>query len=196
VVVSFDNPESEVTASLAGSPALLAEPAPIETGPVGQIARGMRLALESVAETDACLIWPGRMTWVDAETITSLIEAHGANREAILRPRYEGVVGWPALIPVTLLGWFGAQNPRQMPDEILSDMVAGGAAFLPVDTGDPGIAIDVTTALDDMPEFQAPPQPVAGHAPEWGAAAADTPDDLPLEGPALAPYPQAANEGD
>ena len=36
----------------------------------------------------------------------------------------------------------------------------------------------------------------SGHAPEWGAAAAEMPDDVPLEGPALAPYGQASDEGD
>jgi hypothetical protein len=37
---------------------------------------------------------------------------------------------------------------------------------------------------------------VAGAAPEWGAAAAEMPDDAPLEGPALAPYSQATDEAD
>ena len=44
--------------------------------------------------------------------------------------------------------------------------------------------------------YQGPPEPVGGPAPEWGAAAAEMPDEAPLEGPALAPYGQAADEGD
>jgi hypothetical protein len=65
-----------------------------------------------------------------------------------------------------------------------------------IDTGDPGVAIDIGTPIDDHPPYQGPPEPVDGPAPEWGAAAADMPDDSPLEGPALAPYAQAADEGD
>ncbi len=175
---------------------MLAEPAPAETGPVGQIARGMRVATDKVTETDACLIWPGRMAWVDAETVTSMIEAHGAHREAILRPRYEETIGWPALIPVSLLDLFAAQDATLMPDELLADMIAAGAALEVIDTGDPGTVHDMGTAMDSLPDYQGPPQPVAGAAPEWGAAAADMSDDTPLEGPALAPYPQAAEEGD
>lgn len=195
VVVSAD-PSGDVAAALAGSPAVLAEPAPMDHGPVGQIARGMRIASEQVHETDACLVWPGRMAWVDAETVTSLIEAHGAHRSAILRPRYEAVLGWPALLPITLLDQLAGQAASRMPDELLTDLVAAGIALEAIDTGDPGVITDIATPLDSLPAYQGPPQPVAGHAPEWGAAAADMPDDVPLEGPALAPYSQAAEEGD
>ncbi len=196
VVVSFDDAEGGVSSTLAGSPAVLAEPAPVETGPVGQIARGMRVAADKVTETDACLIWPGRMAWVDAETVTSMIEAHGAHREAILRPRFNDVIGWPALIPVSMLASFAEQDATLMPDELLADMIAAGAALEVIDTGDPGVAHDISTSMDALPEYQGPPEPVAGAAPEWGAAAAEMADDVPLEGPALAPYSQAADEGD
>ncbi len=60
-----------------------------------------------------------------------------------------------------------------------------------IDTGDPGVVHDISTPNDQLPDYQGPPEPVAGTAPEWGAAAADTPDDAPLAGPALAPYPQS-----
>jgi CTP:molybdopterin cytidylyltransferase MocA len=195
VVVSSDDGQGNVAATLAGSPALLAEPAPVEHGPVGQIARGMSLAREHVTETDACLIWPGRMAWVDAETVTSLIEAHGAARDSILRPRYEGTMGWPALIPIDMLPALAGHGATRMPDELLADMITAGADLQPIDTGDPGVVHDIGTAMDALPEFEGPPQPVAGPAPEWGAAAADMPDDAPPEGPALAPYAQAADEG-
>ena len=48
------------------------------------------------------------MTWVDAETVTSMIEASGAHRGAILRPRYEASLGWPALVPIDALDAFAA----------------------------------------------------------------------------------------
>jgi CTP:molybdopterin cytidylyltransferase MocA len=193
IVVSFDQ-DGQVAATLAGSPAVLAEPAPPENGPVGQISRGITVAAQHVTETDAALVWPGRMAWVDAETVTTLIEAHGANREAILRPRYDNVLGWPALLPVTMLPALSAQAPTRMPDELLHDLVTGGVQLMPIDTGDPGVVHDISTAIDALPPYDGPPQPVAGPAPEWGAAAADMPDDSPPEGPTLAPYAQAADE--
>ncbi len=60
----------------------------------------MQVAQQHVTETHACLVWPGRLAWVDAETVTTLIEAHGASRASILRPRYAEEVGWPALLPI------------------------------------------------------------------------------------------------
>ena len=134
------------------------------------------------------------MAWVDAETVTTLIEAHGARRAAILRPRYEGEMGWPALIPHSLLDALAALPTDHMPDMLLDDLAAAtGAAACAVDTGDPGTTHDLSTPYDQLPAYQGPPEPVAGNAPEWGAAAADMPDDAPLEGPSLAPYPQAAD---
>ncbi len=193
VVVSFDH-EGEVAASLAGSPAVLAEPAPVEGGPVAQIVRGIQVARQHVSETDACLIWPGRLTWVDAETVTSLIEAHGTKPERILRPRYAEQLGWPVLLPIGVASTLAGLPATMMADELVAALAGGAIEVMPIDTGDPGVTHDISFALDDLPDYQGPPEPVAGPAPEWGAAAADTPDDAPLEGPSLAPYPQAADQ--
>jgi CTP:molybdopterin cytidylyltransferase MocA len=187
IVVVAPDPTGTVALALAGSPAVLAEPAPESAGPVGQIARGIRVAADAVSETDAALIWPGRMAWVDAETVTTLIEAHGADRAAILRPAYGGVPGWPALLPLALLDDLAAQSPEAMPDELVDGLAGGGAQLATFDSGDPGTSYDLATPIDQLPPFDGPPEPVAGAPPEWGAAAADTPDDAPLEGPALAP---------
>lgn len=195
VVVSFDT-EGQVAAALTGSPAILAEPAPMEAGPVGQMARGIAVALEQVTETEAALVWPGRMAWIDAETVTTLIESYGAQRGSVLRPVYEGEPGWPVLVPVDLVAALAALGPTLMPDVLMSEFFAGAAVSATVDTGDPGTVHDISTQMDALPQFEGPPQPVAGYAPEWGAAAAEMPDDSPLEGPALAPFPQAADEGD
>ena len=194
LVVVCADPEGTVAAALAGSPAILAEPAPPEHGPVGQIVRGITVARERVTDTDGALVWPGRMTWVDAETVTSMIEASGAHRGAILRPRYRGDLGWPALIPVEALDAFASLPATRMPDELIADLVAAGVAIVPIDTGDPGTANDLSTPLESLPEYEGPPEPVAGAAPEWGSAAAEMPDDAPLEGPALAPYSQTSDE--
>jgi GT2 family glycosyltransferase len=88
-----------VTAALAGSEAIHAAPAPVEDGPRGQMVRGAEVALGEVHETTAVLIWPARMTWVGPETITSLIEAHGTDEEALLRPAWHDDPGWPVLLP-------------------------------------------------------------------------------------------------
>jgi CTP:molybdopterin cytidylyltransferase MocA len=185
-----------VAGALAGSPAVLAEPAPVEMGPVGQMLRGIAVAVGAVTETEAVLIWPGRLAWVDAETVTSLIEAFGSRREALLRPVYEGQAGWPVLVPVAAVPAMESIDPSLMPDQVMEALAAVAPATWTIDTGDPGVVIDIGTHLDQLPSYQGPPEPVAGHAPEWGAAAADMSDDVPLEGPALAPYPQASSESD
>lgn len=194
IVVVAPDPEGAVAIALAGSPAILAEPAPESAGPVGQIVRGMRVGADAVTETDAALIWPGRMVWVDAETVTTMIEAHGADRSSLLRPAYDGESGWPTLLPMALADQFGGQAADLMPDELVDGLVAGGSRISLLDLGDPGSTHDVATPIDDLPRYQGPAEPGAGPAPEWGAAAADSADEGPLEGPSLAPYPQASDE--
>ena len=162
---------------------------------VGQIARGFDVAASHVTETDAAFIWPGRLAWADAETVTTLIEAHGARRESILRPRYGEDDGWPTLVPMTLLPLLRQQSSNLIPDEILAATVAAGARIESIDLGDPGVTHDIATPFEALPVYQGPAAPGAGMPPEWGAAAAEMPDDAPLEGPALDPYGQAADEG-
>ena len=98
VVVSFD-PDGAVAQALAGAPVTLAEPAPAEHGPAGQMARGIDVATSEVRDLTGALIWPARMVWVGPETVTSLIEAHGTAGSDVLRPDYDGEAGWPVLVP-------------------------------------------------------------------------------------------------
>ena len=51
VVVALD-PDGAVAAALAGAPVTLAEPAPLEAGPAGQMVRGIEVALAEVARDD------------------------------------------------------------------------------------------------------------------------------------------------
>lgn len=194
VVVSAD-PSGGVAAALAGSPAVLAEPAPLDGGPVAQIGRGMRVAAERVRDTEAALVWPGRMAWVDAETVTTLIEAYGLARGTIVRPRYGTDAGWPVLVPSELARALAALEPDRTPEQLVEALVAAGAGLLEVDTGDPGTVHDLATPIDELPAYQAPPEP-AKPPPEWGAAVAEMGDEGPMQGPHLAPYPQAAEEGE
>jgi CTP:molybdopterin cytidylyltransferase MocA len=195
VVVSFD-PSGEVARALAGAPVTLAEPAPLERGPAAQMTRGIEVALEVVHDTDAVLIWPGRMTWVGPETITSLIELHGIAPDRLLRPTWEDEPGWPVLLPIGGLGILRTLAPDRMPRSIVDDLLAAGIADRRVDLGDPGVAHDRDTARADLPPYIGPGEPIVGHVHEWGAAAAEDVDEGPLEGPALAPYEPAGEPAD
>jgi CTP:molybdopterin cytidylyltransferase MocA len=191
IVVVADDPDGQVAAALAGSPAILAEPAPLEAGPAGQMARGIAVAAAQVTDTEAALVWPGRSVWVDAETVTTLIEHHGAARDALLRPGFAGATGWPALVPLAMAAAL-SELPRNIgPDELLARL-AGAHSATVIETGDPGVVFDRDTPLDSLPAYAGPPEP-AQPAPEWGVGAADLSDDAPLAGPALAPYGQAAD---
>ena len=94
---------------------------------------------------------------------------------------------------MSLLGALDQQPADLRPDELIDGVVAGGAELHLLDTGDPGTVHDVSTAIADLPPYDGPAQPVGGPAPEWGATAADSADEGPLAGPALAPYPQASD---
>ena len=193
VVVSFD-PEGAIATALAGAPVTLAEPAPVEAGPAGQMARGADVAVGLVRDVDAVLIWPARLTWVGPETVTSLVEAHGVMAGELLRPAYDGSEGWPLLLPIEHLDVLRAIPPDVMPDVLVGSLTAA----LPsrnLDLGDPGTTIDRSTPRLALPPYDGPSEPAADHVHEWGAEVADEPDDGPLEGPALAPYaPAAAGE--
>jgi CTP:molybdopterin cytidylyltransferase MocA len=194
VVVSFD-PVGAVAAALAGTSSTLAEPVPKPDGvPVAQIARGIAVARDLVRGVDAALIWPARMAWVGPETVTSLIEAHGLERQSMLRPAFEGEPGWPVLLPVAHAASLDAIARDRMPGEIVDDLVAGGVPTRTIELGDPGVTHDVSVPLAELPTYAGPPEPAIPHEHEWGAALADLPDETPLAGPALAPYGQAAAE--
>jgi CTP:molybdopterin cytidylyltransferase MocA len=192
VVVSFD-PDGAVAAALTGAPVTLAEPAPAEKGPAGQMARGVDVALGEVRDLTGALIWPARMIWVGPETVTSLIEAHGMAPHDVLRPDYEDEAGWPVLVPASAFDALLAVGPDRMPPSIIDHIVASGVAERHLALGDPGVTHDRDTARADLPPYVGPTDPPAGHVHEWGAQVADQADDAPLEGPSLAAYAPAAS---
>jgi len=167
VVVSAD-PDGAVSAALADSEAIHGAPAPVETGPRGQMVRGAELAMAEVGDTTGVLIWPGRMVWVGPETITSLIEAHGTDAGTILRPAWHGDPGWPILLPTEHLDALRAVAPDRMPPAIVDDLVAAVPSRV-VEMGDPGVAFDADTPIGELPPYEGPPDPPAGHTHEWGA---------------------------
>jgi len=182
LVCSFD-PEALVGQALANAEVTLVEPAPAELGPVGQIANGIDAAIRLVSETDAALVWPARMAWVDAETVTMLIAAHGEERADLVRPAWQGEPGWPVLVPVAHLDALRGLSVDRMPGDLVDDLVATGIPLRVVETGDPGVTHDISTAATDLPAYDGPPEPADAHAHEWGAPAADAADDTPVAGP-------------
>ena len=179
-VIAAD-PDGAVAAALGGSEATLVSPAPMERGPVGQIVRGIGAAISLVAGTDAALIWPARLTWVDAETVTMLLQAHGLQPEALLRPRWQDADGWPVLVPLRHLDALAALAPDRMPDDLITDLAATGVSLRTLDLGDPGAVFDRETPIGSLPAYEGPAEPV-GTPPDWGAAAADGADDAPSAG--------------
>jgi hypothetical protein len=193
IVVVAPDVDGAVAAALAGAAVTLAEPAPLEQGPAAQIARGIMVATATVRDVDAALIWPARMVWVGPETVTSLIEAHGLDRSTILRPAFDGMAGWPVLLPLGAAAGLEGMPPDRMSDVIIDDLAADTPLRL-IELGDPGTIHDASVARADLPAYEGPTEPPAAHSHEWGAGLADEPEDSPLEGPALAPYGQAADE--
>ena len=166
VVVAVD--DGAISAALDGSPAVLVDPGSA-TG-VSAFRLGVARAHDVVMETSAIMLWPGRMTWADPETVTSLIEAHGRAADRILRPHRAGEPGWPILVPSALVA------DLLRPTETALEEVIAAAATTSVELGDPGSVLGREVALDDLPDYAGPPEPVGGPPPEWGAAAAETPD--------------------
>ncbi|MCU0478427.1 MAG: NTP transferase domain-containing protein [Chloroflexi bacterium] len=178
IVVVTHDPSGAVAHALAGSPGILVSPAAEEAGPVGQICRGIDVARAEVDGSAAALVWPARMGWVDAETVTSLIEAHGTDRSAVLRPVFRGAAGWPVLVPVAHLETLRGLPPTLMPEPLV-EALAAAAGGRDVETGDPGEVHDLDTPRDQLPAFEAPPEPASAHHHEWGSPAAAGPDEPP-----------------
>ena len=183
VVVCAADPDGAVAAAIATTGATLSAPVARERGPVGQITAGIDAAVRLVAATDAALVWPARLAWVDAETVTTLIAAHGEDRAAVLRPAFRGEAGFPALVPVSALEQLRGLGADRMPADLLDDLAAAGVLVRLVDTGDPGVTHDIGTARSSLPSFDGPPEPEDGVTREWGAGTADEPDDASPRGP-------------
>lgn len=167
VVVVAADPDGAVARALAGSEAVLQAPAPRAVGPAGQMALGAERAIGEVQGTGAVLLWPGRMAWVGPETVTSLIEAHGVAPDALLRPAWEGRPGWPVLLPVRHLDILRAVAADLMPDDVVATLAAQVVSDV-IDLGDPGVTHDAQTPFADLPAYEGPPDPPAGHTHEWG----------------------------
>lgn len=188
IVVVTPGADPHLGAVLAGSGAVVADPPP---GPVPSSARdalvrGAMAATGRIGGTDAVLAWPIGYAWVDAETVTTLIQAHGLHPDAALRPHWSGTDGWPLLLPVTaLLAARPASPTADLPGN-LDELLADGVTVRALELGDPGSVLDLRTPLEALPPYQGPPEPLVA-PPDWGAAAAEGTDDAPVAGPPGAP---------
>jgi hypothetical protein len=192
VVVSQDR-DGRVAAALAGTAAILTAPASAPSAVMGSIQRGIEAATAVVREIEAALVWPVRLAWVGPETVTSLIEAHGATPGEVLRPSFESEPGLPVLVPlaVLLLDAVPAADPSPDLDAFIATLTGPGAPGRTIDLGDPGTRFDVTVPQHALPPYTGPVEPASGRVHEWGAAIADASHEGPLEGPGLAPWGQA-----
>lgn len=190
VVVVSDDPDGAVARALAGTEATLAEPPATAVGQPARMAHGIGVALARVDATDAVLLWPTRMTWVGPETVTSLIEGHGADPASLLRPAYAGAAGWPILLPAIHADRLLALAADRMPDDVVAELVAAGVPIRMLDLGDPGTVIDAATPRADLPSYEGPAPDLDRRDAEWGAAAADIAEEAPLAGPSVAPAPE------
>lgn len=177
VIVSAPDPTGQVAAALLGSEAVLTSPGPADTGLGAGFLRGADVALSEVRDTTAVLLWPARMTWVGPETVTSLIEAHGADRDTVLRPTWHDDPGWPLLLPTIHLAMLSGITADRDAEALADDLVRA----LPtraIELGDPGVTHGAETPAGELPPYEGPPDPPAGHTHEWGedvAAAAGLP---------------------
>lgn len=183
IVVLSPDPDGAVARALIGSEAVHGLPAEEAAGPVGQMVRAAELAIAAVRDTTAVLVWPARMTWVGPETITSLIEAHGTDPDAVLRPTWRGEPGWPVLVPTAYLSTLRRIDPALMPPDVIAALVVDGS-MRHIELGDPGVTYDVDTPRDALPAYEGPPDPPAGHRHEWG-------EDVEAEAGLPAPEPTA-----
>ncbi len=178
VIVLAPDPDGTIAVALAGAPVVLGAPAPAGLGPAGQMARAIDLACAEVEATEAALLWPAQMGWLDAETVTSLIEVHGADRDAVVRPAFRGVAGWPVLVPIGRLAALRTLAATLGADDI-PEALAGLPPSRVVELGDPGIVLGLETARADLPPFEGPPERAVDRRHEWGALVASGPDEAP-----------------
>ena len=150
--------------ALAGLPVVIARTEPDEPHGVAWFIHGQRAARSAVGEATAGLLWPVRYSWVDPETVTSLVESHGADTERIVRPAFLGTTGFPILIPASADERL-ASSPNIPAGEAIEALVAAGFPCHVLELGDPGIVSDVSTPRASLPEYQGPPRPAAS-APE------------------------------
>jgi CTP:molybdopterin cytidylyltransferase MocA len=168
IVIVAEDGGGKIAQAVAGLPVTLTQPGPDEPRGIAWFVRGQRTAHKSVSETTAGLLWPFAYAWVDPETITSLVEAHGATPDQIVRPAWSAQPGFPILVPIAFVDRLDARIELHG-GEAVAALVADGVPIRELELGDPGIVHDISTPRSALPGYQGPPQPSSGPAPEWNA---------------------------
>jgi CTP:molybdopterin cytidylyltransferase MocA len=170
-VVSHPGEEAAaVGREIEGLPASFLQPEDVAPG-ARWFGHGVSESVARVAEATAALLWPCRFAWVDPETVTSLIEAHGVDPDAIIRAAFGGKPGFPILVPAALQARFDAEGTLHG-YQLVEALLAEGTPGRVLELGDPGIVNDIATPRAEMPAYQGPPEPAGGPPPEWNAALA------------------------
>lgn len=155
VVVAAD-PDHRLADLLTGED-VRSIPPPSET-PLARFAEGFEAALSSVSATTGALLWPLEHAWVDPETVTSLLEAHGDSREDIVRPAYEHRPGYPVVFPTSVRSRLPELAGLSV-DQGIDALLGSDVGVRQVELGDPGIVFDLATPRGALPEYQGPPRP-------------------------------------
>ena len=187
VVCSFD-PDGAVAAALANAEVTLVDPVAPEARPGRpRSSTASRPPGGLVADTDAALVWPARLAWVDAETVTTLIAAHGEDRVRGGPPGLRAATpASPSCCP-SPPGAFRALRADRMPGELFADLEASGVPFRPARDRRPGRHPRRLGPARGAAAVRRPAGAGRRARHEWGAAAADDPDDAPVPGPARLP---------
>jgi CTP:molybdopterin cytidylyltransferase MocA len=164
VIVTAEN-DARLDEAVAGLPATISHPGPDEPQGVAWFVHGQRAAARLVTESAAALMWPVRCAWVDPETVTSLVEAHGAAPDQIVRPAWSGREGFPILVPVSFDDRLLARIDRHG-YEAVEALVAEGVPYRALELGDPGIVHDISTPRAELPGYQGPPEPAGVPQPQ------------------------------
>lgn len=157
LVLVSEDADGKLAGAVADLAVTAASPAGVAPG-IAWFVAGQLAALAAVSETTAGLLWPFRHAWVDPETITSLVEAHGLTPEAIVQPAYAGKTGFPILVPITLTERLAGLAGRSG-SEAVAALIAEGVPARVLELGDPGIVHDMATAHSALPAYQGPLQP-------------------------------------
>ena len=168
VVAAAGADADSIRVALDGLPASLLLP---DLPPGSQwFGAGIAAARAAVTETSAAILWPVRYGWVDPETVTSLLEAHGVAPRSLIRASFHGRPGFPILVPVELGARFGDETTLHA-YELVESLAAEGTPLRLLELGDPGIVSDVATPRSELPPYQGPPEPAA-QPPEWNESLA------------------------
>ena len=168
IVIVAEDTEGKLAEAVAGLPVLLTRPGANEPRGIAWFVHGQRAASAAVTETTAGLLWPFRYAWVDPETVTSLVEAHGTAPGEIVRPAWSAQPGFPILVPAAFTDRLAARIELHG-EEAVAALVAAGVPLRELELGDPGIVHDISVLRSALPDYQGPPHSAAGAPPEWNA---------------------------